>query len=263
MARIFLAYRRKDSAFYVNAIRQELERRFGQRSIVQDVTANIRLGDDFRKFLQDAVRGSNALLAVIGTQWLDSIRSRSEDEGDLLRLEIETALASGIPVVPVLVGGAKMPRKADLPPAISELVYRQAAEVRSGARLNPDLSALGKRLQAAIADPGRPGKRRSRGEDLVLRISVKPKSGDIGIRFVWTVTVRNDGNAPLAEVEVRRGNSPLHERPLELAPGKSRRFTFDARYPKPGKKTNSVSAVAAAADGTPLKIATRTSVEVH
>ena len=263
MAKIFLAYRRKDSAYYVNAIQQELERRFSKHSVVRDLTANIPLGTDFRKFLQDAVANSDTLLAVIGRQWLESILGRSEDETDFVRIEIETALARGIPVVPVLVGGATLPKKADLPSTISDLVYRQAAEVRSGKRLDPDLEALGQRLTAEITGPTPQAKRKGRGtEDLVLRISVNPSNGNIGIKFTWTVTVRNDGSGALRDVEVRRGKALLSEPGFVLAPGKSRRFTFETRYPKPGRKTNSVSAVATAADGTSAKIGTRTSAQV-
>lgn len=260
MAKIFIAYRRNDSTFYVNALQQELEKRFGKRSVVRDVTANIPLGTDYRKHLQLAVANSDVLLAVIGKKWEESIRTRGEDETDFLRIEIEEALERKIPVVPVLVGGAKLPREKSLPPSISELVFREAAQIRSGKDLDPDLKILADRLAATLGEEQSAPHKRT--ESLVLRISVRPKSAAIGIKFGWTVTVRNDGAASLRDVTVHRGRRLL-EAPFELDPGRSRRFKFETRYPKPGKKTNSVSATGLLPDGSIVRTGTKTSAEVR
>jgi len=260
MAKIFIAYRRQDSTYYVNGIQQVLEERFGKRSIVRDVTANIPLGTDYRKYLQSAVANSNVLLAVIGKKWEESFRSRAEDESDFLRIEIEEALERNIPVVPVLVGGAELPRKKNLPASISELVFREAAQIRSGKNLDPDLKNLADSLAATLGEEQSAPHKRT--ENLVLRISVRPKSAAIGIKFRWTVTVRNDGAAPLRDVTVNRRTKML-EPPFELDPGRARRFKFETRYPKPGKKTNSVSATAVLPDGSTVRTGTKTSAEVE
>ena len=56
------------------------------------------------------------MLAVIGPDWAtvsDSHgRPRLSDPGDVVRMEIATALQTGKPVIPVLVGGASMPDEA-------------------------------------------------------------------------------------------------------------------------------------------------------
>ena len=73
MRKIFIAYRRRDSAYPVQAIYRELTTYFGPRSVVLDIDA-IPLGTDFRKYLHDAVARCQVLLAVIGNNWLEWIR---------------------------------------------------------------------------------------------------------------------------------------------------------------------------------------------
>ena len=78
---------------------------------------------DFRKHLTEAVSRCEVLLAVIGDRWLDAAFSegpqqgkrRLDEPGDYVRIEIEAALARGIPVIPVLVDQATMPSESKLP----------------------------------------------------------------------------------------------------------------------------------------------------
>ena len=95
---------------------------------------SIPLGRDFRRVLQDAVARCDALLIVIGPQWLGEKdaagQRRVDDPEDWVRIEIETALERAIPVIPLLVDGAPLPRGEDLPPSLQGLAYRQAAPLR-------------------------------------------------------------------------------------------------------------------------------------
>ena len=50
---------------------------------------------------------------------------RLDDPADFVRMEVEAALSRDIPVVPVLVQGATLPRKEDLPPSLAPLTTRQ------------------------------------------------------------------------------------------------------------------------------------------
>jgi protein kinase-like protein/TIR domain-containing protein len=154
MTKIFLSYRREDTADVVGRIFDHLERRFGRDSLFLDIDT-IRYGDDFRRRVGEALDQTGVLLAIIGDRWLDAAdRAQSaggrrlDDPNDYVSIEISSALARGITVVPVLVGGARMPRGADLPAHLAELSYRNAAEVRSG----KDFSFHMNRLITAIAD---------------------------------------------------------------------------------------------------------------
>ena len=153
--KIFISYRRDDSAYPAHAIYDTLASHFGASSVVFDVKT-IPIGADFRTYLNDAVSSCNVLLAVIGDNWtharMGNGRRRIDDPRDFTRLEIQTALEKGILVVPVLVGNATMPRRCDLPRKLKHLADRQAAEVRTGLHFETQLSTLLDGLQRLLSD---------------------------------------------------------------------------------------------------------------
>jgi hypothetical protein len=109
-----------------------------------DVSA-IEPGRDFRKAIDQSVTTCSVLLAVIGQEWLevrDSLGGRRlDDENDFVRIELASALRRDIPVVPVLVRGAKMPHAEQLPDDLKELAYRNAVEL-THARWKSDVQVL-------------------------------------------------------------------------------------------------------------------------
>ena len=98
-----------------------------------DVT-DIEAGVDFVDVLQRAVGSCDVLLAVMGREWLTCAdrngRRRLDDPHDFIRLEIGTALARKVRVIPVLVEGAVMPTASELPSDLEALTRRQAVELR-------------------------------------------------------------------------------------------------------------------------------------
>lgn len=134
MARIFISYRRRDSAYVASNLRDALQVRFGANSVFLDIE-NIPFGADFRQFIGNAVGQCDVLLVLIGDQWLqltdDQGRRRIENPSDYVRIEIESALKRDIQVVPVLVGEAKMPAPSELPKSIRDIAFRNAAEIRA------------------------------------------------------------------------------------------------------------------------------------
>lgn len=89
----------------------------------------IKPGEDFRKIISDRVGAADVALVVIGRKWLNAKGPRGrrlDDRDDFVRLEIAMALKREVDVIPVLVHGAKMPEKSDLPRAIAALASRQA-----------------------------------------------------------------------------------------------------------------------------------------
>jgi hypothetical protein len=86
------------------------------------------------------------------------------DETDPVRIEIETALRCGSPVIPVLVGGARMPRPVDLPHSLRDLSYRNATEVDAGRDFNQHIDRLIRsveRLMKPISPPPTTAEERS------------------------------------------------------------------------------------------------------
>ena len=122
MQRIFISYRRSDSADITGRIYDRLASQFGKPVVFKDVDS-IPLGADFRKHLSEAVGSAGVVLVILGEHWLDardeSGRRRLDSANDLVRIEIEAALARGIPVIPILVGNSRMPSEGDLPPSLS------------------------------------------------------------------------------------------------------------------------------------------------
>ncbi len=60
----------------------------------------------------------------------------------MVHVEIETGLKSGMPVLPLLVDGARMPDVHQLPESIAELAYRNAAQLRRDPDFHRDVDRL-------------------------------------------------------------------------------------------------------------------------
>lgn len=144
MPKIFFCYRRDDSAHQAGRIFDHLSSYFGKNELFKDVDS-IPLGVDFREELAKRVSRCDVLLALIGDIWLtveDENGRRLDDPQDYVRIEIETALRRGIPVIPVLVGKEAMPPLNKLPRAIRELHYRQGLPIRPDPDFRNDLERL-------------------------------------------------------------------------------------------------------------------------
>ncbi|GEM_PF-2027952 len=152
MRAVFISYRRDDAEGQAGRLFDDLTRYFGEHSVFMDV-AGIEPGRDFRRVIDEQVASCGVLLAVIGKNWLDAAdesgRRRLEDPTDFVRLETASALRRDIPVVPVLVHGARMPRAEQLPEDLTELAYRNGVEL-SHARWDSDVQVLVKALSPYV-----------------------------------------------------------------------------------------------------------------
>jgi formylglycine-generating enzyme required for sulfatase activity len=142
--KLFISYRRDDSAGHAGRVRDRLEREFGADLLFMDVDA-VPLGVNFVKVLRDEVAKCDALLAVIGPNWgsvLDKNgHRRLDDPDDFVRIEIAAALLRDIPVIPVLLDGAEIPKAENLPPELQELGVRNGLYLRH-ASFHSDLDRL-------------------------------------------------------------------------------------------------------------------------
>lgn len=161
MAQIFISYRREDAGGYAGRLEEGLERVFGPGSVFRDVV-DLRPGEDYFKVLSERIAGAVAVLVVIGPRWLAVERDgrpRLVQEDDVVRQEVKAALASGKPVIPVLVGGAAMPEAIMLPPALAGLARYQALSL-SETGWESDVDRLAGVLAPLLALPRPPGRRR-------------------------------------------------------------------------------------------------------
>jgi hypothetical protein len=151
--RIFISYRRDETAYPAGWLYDRLADHYGDGQVFKDVDS-IELGDDFVEVITRAVGSCDVLLALIGDQWLTITdkhgRRRLDDPHDFVRLEIEAALARNVRVIPILVDGARMPTAEELPDSLDRLMRRQALEL-SPVRFDSDTSRLLKVLDTTLA----------------------------------------------------------------------------------------------------------------
>lgn len=134
MPKITVSYRRDDLEAITGRIFDRLVAHYGKSAVFRDID-NIPAGVDFRKHIDEALQETDALIVVIGRRWMGSAKpgnSRIQDEIDPVRIEVESALKRGVAVIPVLVGGARMPTAAQLPASLEELAFRNAVRVDTG-----------------------------------------------------------------------------------------------------------------------------------
>jgi hypothetical protein len=160
--RVFISYRRDDSAGHTGRLYDSLEARFGGDNLFHD-HSDIDSGQNFVSVIQEAIQSSDVLLAVIGRQWLTSAANgsrRLDDPADLVRIEILTALERSIPVVPVLVNKAAPVPAAALPAPLQPLATLDAHEL-TDERWTYDVERLIGAMEKLAPGPARRPSRRS------------------------------------------------------------------------------------------------------
>lgn len=199
MPRVFINYRRDDSAGHAGRLYDELSDHFGERNVFMDVDA-IDPGADFVEVIEGAVDASDVMITLIGRRWLtdtdDRGRRRLDDRHDFVRLEIATALDRKVRIVPVLVQGARMPGSEDLPDELARLGRRNALELRD-TRWRDDVARL---IEALERVPGMAAPPRSQPEPDSGRPGAAPVVGPVTVERP-DEEVRADGPAPRRPAE--------------------------------------------------------------
>lgn len=141
--RVFISYRRDDTAGYAGRLEEALERRLGRGAVFRDLN-DIGPGDDFVATIGQRLADAHTFLVLIGPRWAGEGaigQRRIDDERDLVRLEVQVALDSGARVVPVLLAGAVMPSPEHLPAPLKALARRNAVSI-SDANWDADIGRL-------------------------------------------------------------------------------------------------------------------------
>jgi hypothetical protein len=153
---IFISYRREDTSGYAGRLYDQVSSHFGREHVFMDV-ADLEPGSDFVDTIENKVGTCDALIALIGKNWLmikdEQNQVRLRMPGDFVSIEIAAALKRSVEVVPVLVGGAKMPLQRELPESLQLLSRRQALEI-SDTHFTRDVGDLIEALKrAGTRDP--------------------------------------------------------------------------------------------------------------
>ena len=135
--KIFLSYRREDSAHFSGRLLDYLEMRFGTGSTFFDVEL-IPAGIDFWDHIKATLQRCSVLVVVIGPDWLQALSGRQRKwyhlgrRVDFVEGEIRAAMEMRLPILPVLFDGAAMPSEKQLPKGLRQVAGLNAAIVGSG-----------------------------------------------------------------------------------------------------------------------------------
>jgi hypothetical protein len=153
-AKVFISYRREETAGHAGRLYDVMSTRFGDGNVFMDV--DIAPGVDFVSRITQAVGNCHVLLVIIGPRWATISNGgslgRIFEPGDFVRLEVEEGLRrSDVAVIPVLVGGARMPEPGALPAPLRALSRRNAIEL-SDTRWRYDVDRLLGALDRLLVD---------------------------------------------------------------------------------------------------------------
>lgn len=154
LPRIAISYRRADSQDITGRIFDRLALYYGRESVFRDID-NIRPGIDFREQISEALQRTDVLLVVVGSKWLGRAKgsaTRIDDEADLVRIEVEIALKRRIPVIPILVGGMRMPATVQLPESLKDFAFRHASTIDGGQDFDVHVERLRRDIDKLLAD---------------------------------------------------------------------------------------------------------------
>lgn len=133
---IFVSYRRADTHSPVIKLVEYLDRYLndGRRkvSIYRDESGNVP-GTSWKDTIQQKISESDIVLVIIGPHWFDlsdSGKRRIDNPADMVYREIQLALNKNKDTIPVLLNGAEMPRKKELPIGIQALAEIEAQKVQ-------------------------------------------------------------------------------------------------------------------------------------
>jgi tetratricopeptide (TPR) repeat protein len=150
---IFISYRRDDARGASGRVWDWLRIGFGRERMFRDV-ASIGAGK-WRQKIEQALATSKACVAVIGRRWADATNlPRLQDPNDMVRHELETALAIGaqeqLTVIPLLVEDAQLAQipMGELPQSLRPLLGDWNVMTLSESGWDDDM----RRLIEAIAD---------------------------------------------------------------------------------------------------------------
>ena len=130
--RIFISYRRDDTQWAAGRLADSLSAYFGDDRVFRDIEG-IAGGADFGQVIEQTLETADAVILMIGRNWLDAKDDRGgnrlDDPDDWVVQELAAALDRGVPVYPVLIDGAPMPRSEELPESLKPLTRFNAITV--------------------------------------------------------------------------------------------------------------------------------------
>jgi hypothetical protein len=151
--RIFVCYRREDSAGHAGRLYDRLNQRFPGR-VFMDV-ASIGVGTRWARVIEETLASCQVAIIMIGREWLAAAKDggrRIDQASDPIRAEVTSALRSNLTIVPLLVSGAAMPKPEELPADLAGLTEWQALRVDDD-DFDHDAARLLRALERQLGEP--------------------------------------------------------------------------------------------------------------
>ena len=150
---VFINYRREDSEGYARSLRDRLSQETDAANVFLDFD-EIPVGENWRLWIDQVLTRARAVIVVIGPRWLEILKARAATgASDTVCKEIAAGLDKpGVHVIPVVVGGGRLPDADALPESIRRLADLNAIELR-GATWDSDVRRLADVLRRAGALP--------------------------------------------------------------------------------------------------------------
>ncbi len=144
-SRIFISYHREDTPADTGRLADTLEREFGPKCVFQDVS-EIEPGDNWERIVDHMLENTVALLLVIGPSWVLT---------EPLERELDTALQSGVAIIPVLVRDADWDDFAATLPDILKPIEKLNAKKIDHNNWRATVQPLVDLLRRILKDPAR------------------------------------------------------------------------------------------------------------
>ncbi|CAM4052517.1 toll/interleukin-1 receptor domain-containing protein [Kibdelosporangium persicum] len=160
MGGIFVSYRSGPHSVIVGALEDRLRHYFGDDQVFVD--HQMTPGTPYPDELRTRLLASDVVVAVIHDGWLAEFAK--ERPKDWVLFEIDTALRTPIPVIPVVLEDLDPPQRHDLPDEIAEIAVLQVARVRRAtfrADINHLVHMLERYVAPATVPPPKPAAKRT------------------------------------------------------------------------------------------------------
>ncbi|PJF26896.1 MAG: hypothetical protein CUN52_15235, partial [Phototrophicales bacterium] len=149
---LFVNYRRADDKVFVELLRTHFMFRYGQDNVFMDFDT-IPPFADFAEFIKDRVRASDVLVMIIGKNWLKLLKEKeSKGEPDYVRMELEEALKHNIPIAPILIQGAQLPDKNDVPVSLQPIWSLNIPAISEGRDLLNNIGYIMQGFERAVRE---------------------------------------------------------------------------------------------------------------
>jgi pterin-4a-carbinolamine dehydratase len=146
---VFISYRRRDSSAVSRWLAEAIGETFGLDSVFIDVDS-IRVGEQWPRRIEAALKKASVLIVVIGQSWLrisdDYGRRLLDQPGDWVRNEILHAIKNKRVIIPLVTSRTELPKRTALPKNLGAFTDFQAYELRDD-HWETDLKILLSRLE--------------------------------------------------------------------------------------------------------------------